>query len=54
MAETIKEESYDKWSKEPVYWTIRGAIGESKAKKESRLNDFEKTDFEEAFRLRQK
>jgi hypothetical protein len=54
LAKRIKEESYDKWSKEPVYWTIRGAIGESKAKKESRLNDFEKTDFEEAFRLRKK
>ena len=54
LAKTIKEQSYDKWSKEPVYWTIRGAIGESKAKKESRLNDFQKTDFEEALRLRKK
>jgi hypothetical protein len=50
LAETIKEESYDKWSKEPVYWTIRGAIGESKAKKESGLTDLQKAELRETLR----
>ena len=50
LAKRIKEESYDKWSNEPVYWTIRGAIGETRAKKESRLNDFQKAELREALR----
>ena len=50
LAKRIKEESYDKWSKEPVYWTVRGAITENKAQKESRLNDFQKAELREALR----
>ena len=37
LAQKIKDDSYDKWSKEPVYWTVRGAVNTTRNKRERNL-----------------